>query len=615
MPNGPEIVTGAAATGKTTYLLHKAGRIAAAGGRPVIVCASRQAAMAIQEQAPHGCISTTAMELAIEARNMLTGSIWGHEFETSWVSPARLVEIAKPLCKHRGMPAFYAERAVWFMVAADRNGWTDDWHTHLYIWFGAHEKGAVEIIRYLHDFMRANNIVLFPMAFRQITKAIEGYHGILGYTHVLADDAQSIPWSEYLFLESLAEPGNITIAIDPDKQVRSWGEGGCRDIAAEFMRRHPKAASRKLEQRKGQSWNLGIICEHLRTCGHRPLPGEVERLKLYQTNHESREAARIVRQVAKVREKYPDRSILVTFRLPRFGRAIMAHAVQEGLDADVRGYGDAGIAAALDLVADYLALADNPLNGVAFANAMNQPSRRLGVATWLDMNELREDRGVTNWLDLIDLVHEVKGIRQSTVKALEAFRTDILNLAVLAGREISDYLLDEIGLRGWLESKYGLDAATVASDALASASATAANARECLRNIEVARASGSTRKGIVIAPIGRVVGERFDYVWLSGVEHGIFPLEDDPTGYWTESGREVRDYQALYTIISRANRGVALWTAETRNLGGRWKRTVLSNMVEPFTDTVNAFERAQQKFRLAKPAMRPFPAVGAAAAA
>jgi len=586
-----ELVIGSASSGKTTYLINKAHKIIESDpqAKVALVSPSRGAANKIKELCQvEGIHALTPSDIVMQARHFLTGSVWGHEYESSWVSIYKIIETIREPLKDKGYTHIDGKSAVWFMVAAERNQWDEaEWKQHLFLWHGGQDSLISEIIHFIYDFLRNNNITFYALVFNQIAQALEGNESMLGYTHILIDDAQNLPLSEYNFLSNLAvEHSNITIAVDEEKQVHAWNEGSNADIKALFTGKYTWAAITEFEGTVGMSWQIKSVCENLLRKDGAPIKDDQDRIKLYQSAHEEEEAENIMRQVVKVAAKYPDKSILVTFRQAWFGRCIIKAAIAQGIYADIRTKDNKGFTSTADLIGDYLSLAVNPMNGAAFMNAMNQPARRLGKAAWVDMMNLRIDRSVTDWVALSDMLHEIKGIRKGQVNALNDFRNHIHNLPYLSGSEISDYILDDIGVREWVTEKYGNESVMPILH-LEKAARDSTSLEDCLRLFEVYRGGATDSQAhIVIAPASQVINERFDYVWVAGVESGVFPLADDKTSYWSKSLLE-RDYRALYSIVSRANLGIAFWTAQARNINGRWRRTAIDPMVLSIVDMEN----------------------------
>jgi len=585
---GPEHVTGVSSSGKTTYLINKAKEIAKnAGCKPLIVAPYQGGVLSIKELVgddPNITVETT-MDVAVKCKRMLSGNMWGHDYETTWIPPSRLIATARFLGKRMGIDKLFADKAVWFIVAYERNGWEDeDYSQNLWAWFmGDFEKVGI-LIEKLYLEMEDNNVALLPMMFRSIIKPLEGFGNITGHTHLLLDDLQMYPFMEFDFLASLVgKNGNITCASDPNKLVRAHDSGGMGDTIERFKIKNPQAFTTLLES-TNVSYSLCSINRNLASCGKEDLDDNSEKAKLYRTMHETKEAAKIIHQVMTVRAKYPDKKILITFRSDWYGRNIIKEALEADMDVDIRGYGNKNIAECFDVIADYLSLAINPLNGIAFLSAMNKPARRLGKSAEENLFLLRHDKGVTHWHDLVNIAHEVRGIQKAQITALGNFRGICRNLVSLEGDEIADYILNDIGVGDYLSEKYGKES-KVAIDALKQSAKLSINPFECLERLEVLRAASTRVKGskLVIAPISHVIGERFDYVWMSAIEDGIFPLSKDDTAYWNEDLEE-RDYKALYTAASRANIGIAFWSSYFRNINGKWKRTVLSPMILQIAD-------------------------------
>lgn len=577
-----ELVTGNVSTGKTTYLIEKANMIAAKNTDSKILFAtpSKASQLKIKDKMRRTNIDVlTPMELAATAKRLLEGSMWGFDYETSWVSTDQVKNTIKEFIKKRGYSIEELKKALWFMVSAERNLWQDsEWQSHLYMWYGAEDYRIGEVIEQVKDFLHENNAALIPMIFNQISNGLKGCEYMLGYSHILIDDIQNMPLNELLFIAKLAtEHRNITLAFDKNKLINSWDEGTSENIMDIMLTLYPDLQINELTETIGLGWQIKEVCDTILSEGRLELPAK-DKIRIYTNPHEISEARAIIDQVIKVAVKYPDKSLLVTYRQAWFGRNIIDEAIRRNIYADIRTKANKSIIMPAELFADYLSLANNPMNGAAFFNAMNQPARKLGTGAWADLMELRHLRDIPDWLDTVDMLYEVKGVRRSQVDALNLFKTHISNLMFLKGQEISSYMLHEIGLEAWVLKKWG-NGASIAIEWLKEASAQSSNIEECEQAFNLLRIGHTGRQSqVTIAPISEAITERFDYVWVAGIEKGIFPMFNDNTQYWSETVVS-RDTKALYSIVSRANIGAVLWSAEIRNINGYWKRTTISPMV------------------------------------
>ncbi len=586
-----ELVIGSAGSGKTSYLIGKARHILRRDPHAkVLVLTPFPGAKQrfVRELGAHERLRVmTVAELAMKARLMFAGNVWReHEHPATWIRPHRLVPFARRYLGFWQIPRSYAELAVRFIVASERHGWRGrQWHEHLYMWFGAHVRDAAEAVRACYETMRRNNVALTQMAYRLMARAFMDAPGALGATHLLLDDAQFLGDEELrMALATVAHTRAATMAVDDFKRLDTWATGSVCDPREMFVRFAPEASVRDLGG-TGETvgWALREVLAHLRSGGAHRVPDEA-RVRMFRSRHEHAEARIMLERALALRDRYPDRRALITYLFPAHGALVVARALEMGLRDAVRALPDTHPAMpALDLLADYVALAVNPANGLAFLHAVNRPRRGLGDTTTEALLAFREENEIVNWFHLADMVHRIRGVRAAQAAAMEGFVALVARLAASPPREVPA-ALEDAGVRAWVEERHE-EGGRMAWEVLVRCSREALTLPDMLDRLERGRVGLASRDdaAITIAPAALVAGERFDYVMALGVEDGIIPPEHDQTTYLGDPDVISRAYRALYLMLSRADRAASLWTARVRSVRTRPKIVTTHPMVDAFT--------------------------------
>jgi DNA helicase-2/ATP-dependent DNA helicase PcrA len=253
----------------------------------------------------------------------------------------------------------------------------------------------------------------------------------------------------------------------------------------------------------------------------------------------------------------------------------------------------------MDVLA-YLRLLSNPRDAAAFDRIVNYPRRGIGDGTRAALYDWAAERGIPP-LEAALRADEIPGLRSSAAGALRGFAQRIRRFTALAAHmevgALLEALIDEMGIITALEEE-GADGADRIE-----------NVRELVsgaRDLDAApqddededRVEGATRldmflqkvslltdidrrdpeaDAIVLMTMHNAKGLEFPYVFISGLEEGLFPL----SRAFDEVDTLEEERRLFYVGITRARRKLVLTHARRRRRAGEMMQCVPSSFLQP----------------------------------
>ncbi|MEM2674857.1 MAG: ATP-dependent helicase, partial [Candidatus Hadarchaeales archaeon] len=383
------------------------------------------------------------------------------------------------------------------------------------------------------------------------------------FEHILIDELQDTSPVQYGILRRIARNGNITAVGDPQQSIYGF-RGAVADNVLRFRKEYNPHIIRLEENfRSGQ-----VILDVANTVSeliHERWRSLVLSLKARRTeggsvrvevlDSDSDEAEWIVRNVRFLLSELQPREIAVLVRSrflkPPIKEALRASRIRfEDLD----DYDLFQRAEVKDLLA-YIRFALNPHDVVSLERAVSVPPRGVGEKTLESIKALKRT-------DLIQALEDyVAAARGKRALAVRDFVEVIRGIQKLERRptDALDFLVERVGHRRYLESKYGdygdrfssiLDLKILARDY--------PSLRTFLDDVLVVHCR-KERNAVRIMTVHSAKGLEFDAVFVPGLERGVFPDE------WCDFDEEIR---CFYVAVTRARKYLFLRACHTRERFG-----------------------------------------------
>jgi DNA helicase-2/ATP-dependent DNA helicase PcrA len=450
------------------------------------------------------------------------------------------------------------------------------------------------------------------------------------FPFILVDEYQDTNHVQYRFIKLLAlgydeapaagapggaafaGPANLMVVGDDDQSIYGWRGADIRNIL-DFEKDFPDAATIRLERnyrstaRILEAANL-VIAENARRKGKtlRTDSGPGELLTEIAAASEEDEAEWIVTEILARLEEDPQRTardFVVLYRTNAQSRALEEAFLRRGLAYQIIGgtrfYERREI---MDLLA-YLRLISNPRDGGAFDRVVNYPRRGIGDTTRTRLLAWAAEQGISA-LDAAAAADRCEGVTRGAAAALVAFAALIERYRALAAQlgvgELVEKLAAEIGIFDALtaEGPEGEDRIANVEELIAGAYVFDAGELELddetltpettaldlyLQQVslvaDVDRHDAGAHQ-VTMMTLHNAKGLEFPFVFISGLEEGLFPL----SRAYEEPDALEEERRLFYVGITRAREKLYLIHARSRRRLGTIQDSMPSSFLAPIPD-------------------------------
>ncbi|WP_334122773.1 DNA helicase PcrA [Glutamicibacter sp.] len=482
-------------------------------------------------------------------------------------------------------------------------------------------RAVAEVYRGYTRRMRSANALDFDDLIGQVVYMFRAFPRVADnyrrrFRHVLIDEYQDTNHAQYSLIRELTgiegdtAPGELTVVGDSDQSIYAFRGADIRNII-EFEKDYPNAATIKLEQNyRSTQTILSAANEVIKRNPDRndkrlwTASGDGELITGYVGESESDEARWIAEEILRLNDEHDVRpgDVAIFYRTNAQSRALEEQLMRVDLKYRVVGgtrfYDRKEIKDALA----YLRVLVNPEDDINVRRILNEPKRGIGdraegaVAALADrerisfMEALRRSdeapglgtRGIKMTAAFVSLIDDLQTVAEGSgpAEALEAvleqtgylenlrLSTDpqdesrVENLAELVA-VVRDFVTEdpEGGLAGFLERVALVADADQIPEAPSDDEGAAMAAQEGM---------------VTLMTLHTAKGLEFPVVFLTGMEHGVFPHQRSMT-----DEKELSEERRLaYVGLTRARERLYLTRAEQRSLWGQAQYNPASQFLE-----------------------------------
>ena len=432
-----------------------------------------------------------------------------------------------------------------------------------------------------------DDLLLLPIKlFEQNPTILENYQE--RYKYILIDEYQDTNEAQYKFSKMLsAKYRNIFVVGDNDQAIYAFRGANYKNIL-NFEQDYPDCKTILLEENYRSTKNIlnaaNSVIKHNRLRKDKNLWSNNEegnKIKYIKTDDEKAEGDYIVKQIKELTKdniNYDDIAIL--YRTNAQSRTVEEAMLKANIPYRVVGsfyfYNRKEIK---DLLC-YLRLINNPHDDISLTRVINVPKRGIGNVTISNITAKSEE----NETSMFEAITSGKEL---------VFKNLILELQELCKNlsltEMGEVILDKSGLREELEKEKTLENEIRLENLEEFKSITLSYENEFgeislddfLNEIslvsDVTEHADNTNK-VSLMTVHSVKGLEYEYVFLVGIEEGIFPHYNSLNEGTNEAIEEER--RLMYVAITRAKKDLWIINAKRRLLYGQTQANPPSRFID-----------------------------------
>ena len=506
------------------------------------------------------------------------------------------LSIIKKIMKELNIDANkYNPKAIKNVISNNKNEIIDPEKYSLYVNTDFDEI-ALEVYRKYEKSLKINNAVDFDDLLILPLKLFNNNPGVLQkyqekYKYVFIDEYQDTNEPQYILSKMIsAKYKNITVVGDADQALFTWRGANYKNIL-NFVKDYKDAKVVLLEENYRSTKTIlnaaNNVIKNNKVRKEKNLWTQNEegsKITYYKAFDEKDESNYVVNEIKKLIEKGVNpKDICVLYRANAQSRTVEEAFLTSNISYNIVGsYAFYNRKEIKDLIA-YLKLIYNNKDDVSLLRVINYPKRGIG-------NKAIENLAIkSNVLDksLYEVIDSGKELEFKNM--IEEIKKEESHLTLT---ELIDMVLDKSGMKKSLEDEKSIEADIRLENLEEFKSiAKAMEINEGIVSLEelldklalvsdVSEQKNDNEGKVTLMTMHAVKGLEYDYVFVVGVEEGLFPHSNS-----LESNDELEEERRLcYVAITRAKKKLYLINARSRILYGKVSSNVPSRFINEISD-------------------------------
>lgn len=506
------------------------------------------------------------------------------------------LSIIKKIMKELNIDANkYNPKAIKNVISNNKNEIIDPEKYSLYVNTDFDEI-ALEVYRKYEKSLKINNAVDFDDLLILPLKLFNNNPGVLQkyqekYKYVFIDEYQDTNEPQYILSKMIsAKYKNITVVGDADQAIFTWRGANYKNIL-NFEKDYKDAKVVLLEENYRSTKTIlnaaNNVIKNNKVRKEKNLWTQNEegsKITYYKAFDEKDESNYVINEIKKLIEKGVNpKDICVLYRANAQSRTVEEAFLTSNISYNIVGsYAFYNRKEIKDLIA-YLKLIYNNKDDVSLLRVINYPKRGIG-------NKAIENLAIkSNVLDksLYEVIDSGKELDFKNM--IEEIKKEESHLTLT---ELIDMVLDKSGMKKSLEDEKSIEADIRLENLEEFKSiAKAMEINEGIVSLEelldklalvsdVSEQKNDNEDKVTLMTMHAVKGLEYDYVFIVGVEEGLFPHSNS-----LESNDELEEERRLcYVAITRAKKKLYLINARSRILYGKVSSNVPSRFINEISD-------------------------------
>ena len=480
----------------------------------------------------------------------------------------------------------------------------------------AKEDDVAKVYHLYQRYLAENNAVDFDDIINLTIKLFKKHPDVLEYYtnkfhHVLVDEYQDTNKAQYVLISLLcSKHKNLCVVGDDDQSIYGWRGADIRNII-DFEKSFPGCSVIRLEQNYRSTKNIldaanSIIENNINRKGKTLWTGSEsgDKIHCYQAADDRDESDKLISTIAELSDKDSAsyRDIAVLYRTHSQSRiiedALVRNAIPYKIIGGLRFYERKEIK---DLLA-YLKLIVNPLDNVSLKRIINFPKRGIGLTTVSSLEELsdREQKSMLEILSCPDFPELSKAKSKladfySLINGLSDFSQNNATSDILKEIIEKTKLFEEYEKEGEVDAKTRKDnieeLVSMAVDLQQNEGIVSpADFLEYTSLITDTDVSDDSAEQITLMTVHAAKGLEYPYVFIVGLEEGLFPKTDP---FSIDSSKLEEERRLCYVAVTRAKKKLFLSHAKRRLSFGRIMQNDPSRFISELPEHLLDYEKVQ----------------------
>ena len=414
------------------------------------------------------------------------------------------------------------------------------------------------------------------------------------YRYLLVDEYQDTSVAQFKLVSLLTGPEqNICVVGDDDQSIYSF-RGATVENILQFEKIYPKTKTIRLEQNYRSTSNIlnaaNCVIQHNTERKGKTLwtdNGEGNKVQVYVAESEQDEAAHIAEIIGKhIKEGGHLSDHAVLYRTNASSAPIQMYFTRAGISHEIVGGTRFNDRKEIKDIHSYMSIVANSRDNVRLRRIINEPARKIGNTTIDVIADLAAQQGVS-MLDIIGHADQYAKLSRAIMPLLNFWRIYEKLQESLENRPLYEFAVDVIEMTGY-KAMLEADAAKGhedAADRLQNLGQLVNNVKNyCDQHGEEATLQGyledialmsdidnynESKDKVVLMTVHSAKGLEFPYVFLIGMEEGVFPYFF--MGKELEANME-EERRLAYVAITRAKKELYVSRSQYRQLWGRTSR-------------------------------------------
>ncbi len=472
---------------------------------------------------------------------------------------------------------------------------------------GPYEEVVLKVYKRYEKLLKKNNSVDFDdllilpiQLFKENPLILEKYQEL--YQYILIDEYQDTNEAQYVLSKMIARRyQKIFVVGDADQAIYGWRGANYQNIL-NFERDYPSAKTIVLEENYRSTKTIldaanGVIKNNKNRKSKNlwSTKGDGDKIKYYRAYDEKDEAKYAVNEIEKLRKEGINLDeIAILYRTNAQSRIIEEEFLQHNLPYRVIGsfyfYNRKEIK---DLIS-YLRLLHNQKDDVSLLRVINTPKRGIGLKTIENLTELANQEEKS----LYEVISNGKEL--AFKEQIEYLISCMDNLSLT---ELVDKVLDVSGMKKALEDEKTLESEIRIENLEEFKSITKAfeekngvvSLEEFLLEISLisdVEEYNEEQNRVSLMTMHAVKGLEFDYVFVLGLEEGIFPH----INAMMDNSEIEEERRLCYVAITRARKQLYLVNARKRTIFGKEEVNIASRFLKEIDPELMEVSGKENKF-------------------